>query len=105
MVRLHRVLMVGLLALVACKSRRADLGMSDSAYVQVMSELKVVANATGITEALRAQRRESVLRKRGISAAQLEALVPSLTAHPVHAKELWTVIEQKALDAEKPGKR
>jgi len=83
--------------LAGCRSRKADLGMSDSAFVQVMSELKVVADYPNLTPAVRAQRREGVLRKRGVTAAQLEQLDAELTSHPNHAKLLWSAIEQKAV--------
>ena len=75
-----------LLCLSACRSRTADLGMSDSAFVQVMGELKAVADAPNVTGPLRAQRREAVLRKRAVTAAQLEKTSTELTAHPAHAR-------------------
>jgi hypothetical protein len=85
------------IVLAGCRSRKAELGMSDSAFVQVMSELKVVADYPNLTPAVRAQRREGVLRKRGVTAAQLEQLDAELTSHPNHAKLLWSAIEQKAV--------
>jgi hypothetical protein len=84
-------------ALGACRSRTADLGMSDSAFVLVMSELKVVADAPNISNEVRAQRREAVLRKRGVTADQLERLTGELTSHPQHARRLWSAVEVKAL--------
>ncbi len=73
--------------------------MSDSAFVRVMTELKVAADAQNVTDAVRAQRRDAVFRKRGVTAMQLEALIPTLTAHPQHAKRLWAAIDQNALKA------
>lgn len=84
------------MVLAGCRSRKADLGMSDSAFVLVMSELKGVADAANVSDAVRAQRREAVLRRRGVTAAQLEALSGELNAHPQHAKLLWAAIEVKA---------
>jgi hypothetical protein len=97
MPRASRFALLLLLALSACRSRTADLGMSDSAFVQVMGELKAVADANNLTPALRAQRRDAVLRKRGVTAAQLEKLTPELTAHPQHARRLWAAIDVKAI--------
>jgi hypothetical protein len=97
MPRVSRFALLILVTLAACRSRTADLGMSDSAFVLVMSELKVVADAPKLTPAVRAQRRDAVLRKRGVTAAQLEKLTPALTAHPQHARRLWAAIDVKAL--------
>lgn len=94
--RIALLVLLVLLGLSACRKRTADLGMSDSAFVLVMSELKVVADANLPSEALRGQRRAAVLRKRGVTAAQLEALSAELNAHPQHAKRLWTAIEVRA---------
>ena len=73
--------------------------MSDSAFVQVMSDLKAVVDAPGLSDAVRAQRREAVLRKAGVTANQIEALAPELASHPQHAKRLWSAIEVKAMKA------
>jgi hypothetical protein len=86
-----------IVSLTGCRSRKADLGMSDSAFVQIMSDLKVVADYPNLTPAARAQRREAVFRKRGVTAAQIEKLDATLAAHPNHAKLLWAAIEQKAV--------
>lgn len=96
MLTLRRLALLSLIALTACRSRTADLGMSDSAFVLVMSELKVVADAPNVTNEVRAQRRDAILRKRAVTADQLEKLSTELTTHPQHAKRLWSAIEQKA---------
>lgn len=93
------------LLLAGCRGRKADLGMSDSAFVQVMTDLKVVADAPNVPDAVRAQRREAVLRKRGVTAAQIEELGNELTAHPQHAKQLWSAIEVKAMQETPRPKR
>ncbi len=90
-------MLMAVIVLAGCRSRKADLGMSDSAFVQVMSELKVVADVPNLTPAVRAQRREAVFRKRKVTAEQLEKLDAALAAHPNHAKLLWSLIEQKAV--------
>jgi hypothetical protein len=92
-----RWMLLTVFVLTGCRSRKADLGMSDSAFVQVMSELKVVADYPNLTPAVRAQRREAVLRKRRVTADQLEKLDATLASHPNHAKLLWAAIEQKAV--------
>lgn len=99
----RRFLILILVAAAGCRSRTAELGMSDSAFVQVMGELKVVADAPTITEAVRAQRRDAVLRKRNVSAEQLEKLSATLAAHPQHARLLWSAIEMKAVKMAQPA--
>ena len=100
----RRTLILIVVAAGGCKSRTADLGMSDSAFVQVMGELKVVADAPNITETVRAQRRDAVLRKRTVSAEQLEELSATLAAHPEHARLLWSAVEMKAVKLSQPAK-
>ena len=102
---LRATIMLLIIPLAGCRTRNAELGMSDSAFVQVMSELKVVADAPGVTNEIRAQRRDAVLRKRGVSAAQLELLAGTLTSHPQHAKRLWSAIDSKAFLLSQKGVR
>jgi hypothetical protein len=100
-----RILLLATVAIAGCRSKTADLGMSDSAFVLVMSELKVIADEGPTTDnAIKAQRRDAVMRKRGVSAKQLEALGATLTAHPNHAKKLWAAIDMKALALTQPAK-
>ncbi len=92
-----------LVLIAGCRSRKADLGMSDSAFVQIMGDLKIVADVPDISDAVRAQRREAVLRKYSVTAAQIEKLDATLASHPNHAKLLWSAIETRAVkDARKP---
>jgi outer membrane protein W len=93
----RRILLLAFLSLAGCRSRTADLGMSDSAFVLVMSELKVVADESELSNEVKAQRRDAIMRKRGVSAKQLEGLAATLTAHPNHAKKLWAAIDMKSL--------
>ena len=96
MLSLRRITVVLLMSVAGCRKANADLGMSDSAFVQVMGELKFVADAPDVSNEVRAQRRDAVLRKRGVSAQQLEKLSGTLTSHPQHAKRLWAAIDLKA---------
>jgi hypothetical protein len=98
-------LLVALTAIAACKSSTADLGMTDSTFVQVMSELKVIADTPTLTDAVRAQRRDAVFRKLKVTATQIETLGPTLTAHPQHARRLWAAIDVKAEKLRTPVKK
>lgn len=95
---LRRITVLLLVTAAGCRKANADLGMSDSAFVQVMGELKFVADAPNVTNDVRAQRRDAVLRKRGVAADQLEKLSSTLTSHPQHAKRLWSAIDMKAFN-------
>ncbi len=92
-----------LVLMAGCRSRKADLGMSDSTFVQIMGDLKIVADAPEVSDAVRAQRREAVLRKHSVTAAQIEKLDATLASHPNHAKLLWSAIETRAIkESRKP---
>lgn len=98
MSRLRGITLTLLMALAGCRQRNADLGMSDTAFVQIMGELKFVADLPMISDEVRAQRRDAVLRKYRVSADRLEKLGTSLTSHPQHAKRLWTAIDLKSFN-------
>jgi hypothetical protein len=70
-----------------------------------MAELKVVADAPDVAADLRAQRREAVLRRNAVTADQIEKLSGTLTAHPQHAKRLWSAIETKAFMLARPNRK
>jgi len=99
-----RITLLLLATALGCRSQTADLGMSDSAFVQVMGELKFVADEPNISDPVRAQRRDAILRKRQVTAVQLEKLGATLTAHPTHARSLWNRIDLKAQSLGKPPK-
>lgn len=90
------VALAALLALVACKPKPADLGMSDSTYVQVLAELRQVGDQSGVPPALRATRRDAVFRKHKTTAEAIEAASAALTADPSRAAELWRKVDEKA---------
>lgn len=90
------IALLAALAAAACKPAPADLGMSDSAYVQVMAELRVVADQPNVDKGLRAQRRAAVFRKHGVDAARLERIAAELEREPQRAADLWRRIDDKA---------
>jgi hypothetical protein len=87
------------LALVAgCRhSDQAD-GMADTTFVAVMAALKNVRDAPGIDSATRALRRDSILQRRGLEPAQLEAAARRLAQNPARAQTVWQAVERKASD-------
>ena len=70
-------------------------GVSDSAFVATMAELRQVQqpgmDSAGITRA-----RQGVLQRRGLTAEQLEQAARALAADPDRAASLWAAIDQKA---------
>lgn len=85
-----------LVALAGCAREAADLGMSDSTYVQVLAELRQVGDQANVAPALRATRRDAVFRKHKVSPAALEAASAALAAEPTRAAELWRKVDEKA---------
>jgi hypothetical protein len=90
------VLVIALVALVACARGPAELGMSDSTYVQVLAELRQVGDQAGVAPALRATRRDAVFRKHKVSPQAIEAASAALAAEPQRAAELWRKVDEKA---------
>ena len=78
-------------------------GVSDSAFVATMAELRQVqqpgTDNAGITRA-----RQGVLQRRGLTAQQLERAARALAADPNRAASLWAAIDQKASPVS-PGPR
>ncbi len=75
----------------------ADLGMSDSTYVDVLSRLRAVADAPDVDSTTRAARRAAVLRSAKLDAAALERASRALVADPERATTLWRRIDERAM--------
>ncbi|MCU0625365.1 MAG: DUF4296 domain-containing protein [Gemmatimonadaceae bacterium] len=89
----------------ACRARGVDLGMQDSTYVQILTELRGVADPADLSPALRASRRDAVFRKHGVTAAQLEEASARLAADPERAAALWKRVDEKAAALPPAGAR
>ena len=102
---LPRVTRHSLLTILVCLGstagcRRSELatGVSDSAFVAVMADLKRVQDAPGMDSAQRAARRDSVLQSRGLTPAQLETAARELARNPARAQTVWQAVEQRAAE-------
>jgi hypothetical protein len=87
-----------------CAGRDADLGMSDSTYVNAMSDLKAVADDPKLSEPLRRQRRDAIFRKYALGAEQFEKASDALSGKPEHAMRLWRAIDSRAMKLGRDGK-
>jgi hypothetical protein len=79
----------------ACRSDPIFSRMSDSTFVQAMVELRRLPVGAGVGEA-RGVRRDSILRKHDITAADLESTAVWLARDPQRAAEVWRAIESTA---------
>jgi hypothetical protein len=96
----HVLLVILVLLGTAAGCRRSQLagGLSDSTYVAVMADLKRMHDAPGMDSAQRAARRDSILRSRGLTPAQLEAAARQLADNPGRAQTVWQAIERRSAD-------
>jgi hypothetical protein len=91
------VLCLGALSASGCRSADASLGMTDTTYVNTLSELKAVADDPALSDAVRTQRRDAVFRKYNVRAEQLEVAARALANKPDHAMRLWRAIDTRAM--------
>ena len=92
------IVLVWLGSTAGCRRSELATGVSDSAFVAVMADLKRVQDAPGMDSAQRAARRDSVLQSRGLTPAQLETAARELARNPTRAQTVWQAVEQRAAD-------
>ena len=98
---LSLAVLVGLAAATGCQRSGAGNGVSDSAFVTVMAELKQVKEAPGLDPSHRAARRDSILQSRGLTPAQLEEAARRLAENPARAQTVWQAVNRRAADTVK----
>jgi len=81
-----------LVAGTACRSDRVFDEMSDSTFVRTMIELRKLP-VSPADPALRAQRRDSILKAMGVTGAQVESTAVRLANDPALAARIWRAIE------------
>lgn len=86
---------------VGCQRAQLATGVSDSTFVAVMAELKRVHDTPGVDSGRRAARRDSILQRRGLTPAQLEAAALRLAQNPARAQTVWQAVERRANDTTK----
>ena len=95
---MHRLLrLAALLGIVgACRRPELVAGVSDSAFVRAMSDLRRLPPAPALDPQARNRARDSILRANGLTAAQLEAATLALAEDPVRASAIFRAIESRA---------
>ena len=85
-------------AVLAGGCRRAELvdGVTDSAFVATMAELRAISRAGEGDSASRARARQAVLQRRGLTAERLERAARALADDPERATDVWQAIEVRA---------
>jgi len=96
------IVLVCLGSAAGCGRSQLATGVSDSAFVAVMADLKRVQEAPGMDSAQRAARRDSILQSRGLTPAQLEAAAKQLAQNPGRAQTVWQAVQQRAADPAPP---
>jgi hypothetical protein len=82
----------------ACQRSELATGVNDSTFVAVMAELKRVHDAPAMDSAARDSLRTSILQRRGLTPAQLEAAARALAQNPTRAQTVWQAVERRAAD-------
>ena len=85
-------------ALVSCARDDIVPGVSDSAFVATMAELRRVEGAIPDTVARIAERRR-ILQQRGLTADQLDRAGRALASDPGRAANLFDAIQKRAVNA------
>ena len=96
------LVLVSLASAAGCRRPQLATGVSDSAFVAVMADLKRVQDAPGMDSAQRAARRDSILQSRGLTPAQLESAARDLADSPTRAQTVWTAIQQRVAEPPTP---
>lgn len=89
-------------AVASCQRTAKSGGVPDTTFVSVMAALKHVHDAPGIDSATRAFKRDSILQRRGLKPAQLEAAARRLAQNPARAQTVWQAVERRAADTTRP---
>jgi hypothetical protein len=82
-----------MLASVACRRDEIISGVSDSAFVGAMAELRRVQNDMSLDSARRKMARDSVLQGRGLTPDEMERAARALGRDPNRAAAIWQAIE------------
>jgi len=86
----------------SCQRSQSSDGVSDTTFVAVMAALKNVRDMPGLDSAARAFKRDSILQRKGLKPAQLEAAAKRLAQNPARAQTVWQAVERRAADTTRP---
>ena len=97
MQRLSHVTLILACAIVGCARGDIVPGVSDSAFVAAMAELRRAQGSTADTVALAAMR-QRILQQRGLTVEQLDRAGRALANDPQRAADLFDAIDKRAVN-------
>src|SRR4051794_15549227 len=97
--------LIALATVTGCQRSRSSNGVSDSAFVAVLADLKRVQGAPGMSPSQRAASRDSILQIHGLKPAQLEQAAKQLAENPARAQTVWQAVQQRAADTSKAARK
>ena len=97
MQRLSHLILILACAIVGCARGDIVPGVSDSAFVATMAELRRAQGTTTDTVALAAMRRR-ILQQRGLTVEQLDRAGRALANDPQRAADLFDAIDKRAVN-------
>ncbi|HKG92842.1 MAG TPA: hypothetical protein VKA84_13150 [Gemmatimonadaceae bacterium] len=87
------LVMLVMLASAACRRGEIVSGVSDSAFIRAMVDLRRIQNNPSLDSTRRKMARDSVLQGRGLTPAELERAARALADDPERAGNIWREIE------------
>jgi hypothetical protein len=97
MQRISHVTLILACAIVGCARGDIVPGVSDSAFVATMAELRRAQGSTSDSGALAAARRR-ILQQRGLTVEQMDRAGRALANDPQHAADLFDAIDKRAVN-------
>lgn len=97
MQRFSHVTLILACAIVGCARGDIVPGVSDSAFVATMADLRRAQGSTGDTVALAAMRRR-ILQQRGLTVEQLDRAGRALANDPQRAADLFEAVDKRAVN-------
>lgn len=103
---MRRILTVlTLVAVSACGRDQVFTDMTDSTFVKLMVDLRKLPIGDVIDVPARNGRRDAILRKYGVTAAQVESTAVRLANDPARASDIWRAIENPGQVRPTPQKK
>jgi hypothetical protein len=84
---------LAIVAAAACGGEDVFTEMSDSTFIQTMVDLRKLPIGDSIDVAARNRQRDLILRRHGVTAAQVESTAVRLANDPALASDIWRAIE------------
>ena len=80
----------------ACRSPEIAAGVTDSTYVAAMADIKAAQDTLTRPDQFTAAGRAVVLKRHGVTIAQIDSATRSLARDPTRASEIWRKVELRA---------